>query len=162
MKKTLLIIILIFSQLIIAQEKKSIVGEWKVVSVDNGEVYLNAKTDSVSTSKEFDKIHNNKVSRQDGIAEIRAFSSHNEFIFTENKDFKLYLDYRRNENTLRLSGTYEIIDQKNMTLKVEGRTKRLMNKTAEFEFINNQLIFKFEYIASRKNKPTIYVLEKIK
>ena len=48
-----------------------------------------------------------------------------------------------------------------MTLKVEGRTKRLMNKTAEFEFINNQLIFKFEYIASRKNKPTIYVLEKV-
>lgn len=161
-KNFILIVVLIFSSILYSQDKENINGEWKVISIDNREVYINTKTDSISTTTEFDRRHSTKVSHQDGIAEIRAFSSHNEFIFTKEGKFYLYLDYRRKENTLRLSGTYEIIDQKNMNLKVKARTKRIMNKKAEYDFMDEKLIFKFRSIASRNNEPTIYILEKIK
>ena len=147
---------------IFSQDKNTIVGEWRVLSIDNGEVYLNAKTDSVSTTAEFDRKHSTKVSHQDGIAEIRAFSSHNEFIFNNGGGFQLYLDHRRNKNTLRLNGTYEFINDSKLNLKVKGRTKREMEKEMELEFIDDLLLIKFKYIAMRGNKPTEYLLERIK
>ena len=154
------IILFIFSQLLFAQENKSIIGEWKVVSVDNGEVYLNAKTDSVSTSPKFDKLHKTKVSIQDGIAEIRAFSSKNEFVFTESGEFRLYMNSKR--NTKYLDGNYKFISDRNLNLKVKGRTGKEMQKELELEFIDELLLVRFKFIAMRGNKPTEYLLERIK
>ncbi|WP_147404216.1 hypothetical protein [Aquimarina sp. AD1] len=136
---------------LVAQENKSLIGEWRVVSVDNGEVYLNVKTDSVSTTAEFDKKHKTKVSHQDGIAEIRAFSSKNEFIFSENGEFRVYMNSKR--KTKYLDG--------NLSLNVKSRTGKEMQKELELEFINELLLVQFKFIAMRGNKPTEYLLERI-
>lgn len=160
LKKTTLITALFISIFSFSQDKKSIIGEWKVVSIDNGEVYLNTKTDSVSTTPEFDKKYSNRVIHQDAIAEIRGFSSKNEFVFTENGEFQLYMNSKR--NTKYLDGDYEFTSDNKLNLKVKGRTGKEMQKELEFEFIDNLLLVKFKYLATRKNKPTEYLLERKK
>ena len=159
MKKNLLIILIFQLGVLVAQENKSLIGEWRVVSVDNGEVYLNVKTDSVSTTAEFDKKHKTKVSHQDGIAEIRAFSSENEFIFTENGEFRVYMNSKR--KTKYLDGNYKFIDDEKLSLNVKSRIGKEMKKELEFEFINELLLVQFKFIAMRGNKPTEYLLERI-
>ncbi len=159
LKKITLIIVLAFSLFVYSQKETNIIGEWKVISVDNGEVYINMKTDSVSTTPKFDKTHTNKVSRQNGIAEIR-YSSRNEFIFKENGEFLLYMNAKR--NSMLLDGTYEYINNSKLDLKVKGRTRREMKKEMEFEFIDDFLLVKFKFLVMRGNKPTEYLLERIK
>ncbi len=160
LKNTVFILLTFASIFASSQDKKSIIGEWKVISIDNGEIYLNTKTDSVSTTTEFDKKYSNKVVRQDAIAEVRGFSSKNEFVFTENSEFQLYMNSKR--NTKYLDGDYEFTSDNNLKLKVKGRTGKEMQKELEFEFIDNLLLVKFKFLATRKNKPTEYLLERIK
>ena len=52
MKYLLIIFLLIISTFSRAQ-KNSLVGEWKIVSIDNGEIFYNVKNDSISVSPEF-------------------------------------------------------------------------------------------------------------
>ncbi|KGO84847.1 hypothetical protein [Flavobacterium suncheonense] len=143
-----------------SQNNEKIIGEWKVVSADNGYVYINSKTDSVYTSLKFDQRHTNKVSRQNWIATFRMSCSKNLFIFTKNGEYFQYMT--ENKRMPIYDGTYEIISNNKLKLKVKTLVVSDMYKEAEYYFIDDLLCFKIDSLESWDNKPTIFILEKIK
>lgn len=140
-------------------QKQKIVAEWKVVSVDNGYVYLNVKKDSVSTTKKFDEIYSNPVARQDEIAFVRTLT-HSRFIFKENYE---YVHYRfENKKNPIFRGVFELKEIDKLELKGKNRvgTEEVIKK-AEYSFDNQQMIYKINTIGSMDNKPVVFTLERI-
>ncbi len=61
MKNNLILLLLFFSCVGFSQTN-SVVGKWKVVSIDNGEIYYNVKTDSISVSQDLQDVYGNDES----------------------------------------------------------------------------------------------------
>lgn len=114
------LILILLSNFVCFSQKERLVGEWHVVSVDNGQIYWNTKKDSVSLTEEFKSKVSNPISRQDRIADLRVNCSHNRFIFTEKDEYFQYMT--ENDRLLIFIGNYELFPSTNtMNLEVKGR-----------------------------------------
>ena len=58
--KLIIIFSICFTNYLFAQDQK-IIGEWKVISVDNGEFYRNIETDSISMNEDLKLIYNDSL-----------------------------------------------------------------------------------------------------
>lgn len=142
-------------------QNEKLIGEWHVVSVDNGQIYWNTKKDSLSTSEAFNEKYG-EVTKESGnfwVADLRSQCSHNRFIFTEKGEYFQYMT--ENDRLLIFSGKYELVPNTNtMKLEIKGRISTSpFKREAEYYFENDLLHFKIESLCSYK-KATHFILEK--
>ncbi|MGJ8593548.1 MAG: hypothetical protein ACSHXF_13435 [Aquaticitalea sp.] len=88
MKKIFTLLFLINLTILYAQNvPSSIKGEWKIISVDSGDMYLNTKTDSVSMSNQFKEIFSDLLKLVEVVNVAKLTYNNNLITFAENGIF---------------------------------------------------------------------------
>jgi hypothetical protein len=151
MRKFLIIFILSFYCNVNSQNNE-LVGKWKVISVDNGEIYYNIKNDSI---KIYDIIKEeyNEVSKIESLKEMTKLVYFSIlFIFDENgkyqqksdfAEFNLYYNVNKKKGVILLSDSIENFD--------------INSSEMDFELKNN-----FLYLEIKDSEPsTKFILKRI-
>ena len=84
-------------------ERTNVVGEWKIISVDSRDFYLNTQTDSVSISKHFKEIFTDSLELENFIKDAKKTYDNNVMEFNESGIYTQRID-----SELRMNGTYEL------------------------------------------------------
>ena len=145
------ILILLISIQNCYSQKSFLEGKWKVIAVDTGELYVNAKTDSISSEKI--TIHEmDSVEKKVFIKNAGKFYLNNTFIFDENGEFIEISEYF----TSRLK---YVLDEKRKIIKINNNNEDGKNKEFEilFEYKNNLLYLSLK----RAKSETKYTLERL-
>lgn len=104
MKKIFTLLFLINLTILYAQNvPSSIKGEWKIISVDSGDMYLNTKTDSVSMSNQFKEIFSDLLKLVEVVNVAKLTYNNNLITFAENGIFTQKYDPK-----IVQTGTYQI------------------------------------------------------
>lgn len=140
-------------------QKSNLVGTWKTLSVDTGQIYINAKTDSVSVSPELKKSKRTAVGLQDAIAGVRVSYSHMHFVFGKDGSFQQYLTERMDVAPL-FTGTYAVKGDI-ITIKAKNRTDNEITKEMPFRIVNSKLHLTTDARAGI-DAGTKFVLERVK
>lgn len=120
MKKIILLFIALFSLTnSIAQNDKSIVGKWRVVSFRTNDVFLSKETDSVWASDKLKNNYKHPEAFQNEIAHHRMNYLSNFFIFSEKNEYERYLT--EDKRVLLHKGKYELQDNSSIVLNVVTR-----------------------------------------
>ena len=149
MKKILTLFCLINFTILYAQnEPASVKGEWKIVSVDSGDLYLNIKTDSVAMSEKFKEVFSDSLKYDDFIKVAKLTYNNNIMTFAENGIFTQTYDPK-----IVWTGTYQLNPSES---KISVSTKDV-NWEMDYKIIDELLYLKMGVY----DKNTEFVLEKI-
>jgi hypothetical protein len=158
MKMSLAAFVCFSFSVIFAQDNTAIVGEWHVLSVDDGGVYWNTKNDSASISEKVKKTYEKSaVGLQDRVGYTRGTYSHSRFIFEIDGTFREY--YSTIENTLLFSGTYTVDSSKGkIFVNVKNRLGHRFDKEMEYKIEGEKLLLNKD---NRPDNRIKFVLEKV-
>jgi len=132
MKRILTLLFLINLTISCAQnEQVNVVGEWKIISVNSGDFYLNTKTDSISISKEFKEVFNDSL-QLDNVINVAKMTYNNNVM--EFNDSGIYT--QKIDSELRMNGTYEL---KPSIGKINVLLKDNVNWEMDYELVDKQL-----------------------
>jgi hypothetical protein len=150
MNRILILLFLINLTVSCAQnEQANVVGEWKIISVNSGDFYLNTKTDSISISKEFKEVFNDSLELDNVINVAKTTYNNNVMEFNDSGIYTQKID-----SELRMNGTYEI---KPSIGKINVLLKDSVNWEMDYELVDKQL----HLITTLYGKKSEFVLEKI-
>lgn len=157
MKKIILLFIVLFSlSSINAQNDKSIVGKWRVVSFRTNDVFLSKETDSVWISDKLKNNYKTAIGQQNEIAHHRMNNLSNFFIFSEKNEYEKYLT--EDKRVLLHKGKYEL-QNNSIVLNAVTRAETSFTSTVEYHFENEYLHLLIK--GTRGLNFIHYVLEKI-
>ena len=149
MKKILTLFCLINLTILYGQnEAESIKGQWKIISVDSGDLFLNTKTDSVAMSEKFKEVFSDSLKYDEVIKVAKLTYKNNIMTFAENGIFT-----QRYDPKIVWTGTYQINPSES---KISVSTKNV-NWEMDYKIIDELLYLK---IGPYDNK-TEFVLEQI-
>ena len=150
-----------------SQEKNSfLVGKWKIISIETHLMSYNTITDSLSYSKEFEKLipgiiskYKDKYKNMDSFNEYnKKQNSNNFFVFKEDG---VYLRITDNKSTTE--GKYNIIPSKQI-IKFSFKSSRDKIEKNSMKYSvqdeNLYLTLTFDDIKGKKIKPTNFILKK--
>lgn len=150
MKRILMSLFLIHLIVSCAQnEPKNVVGEWKIISVDSGDFYLNTRTDSVSISNHFKEIFTDSLELENFIKNAKRTYDNNVMEFKESAIYTQRID-----SELRMKGTYEL---KPSIGKIIVLLKDSVNWEMDYELVDKQL----HLTTTLYGEKSEFVLEKI-
>jgi hypothetical protein len=151
MKRILILLFLINMTVSCAQnEQANVIGEWKIVSVNSGDFFLNIKTDSISISKEFKEVFNDSLELDNVINVSKMTYKNNVMEFNDNGIFNQKIN-----DKLSMYGTYEI---KPSIEKINVLLKEKANWEMDYKLVENQL----HLTTTLYGKKSEFVLERIK
>lgn len=117
-------------------QTNSLVGKWKAVAINNGEVYYNVATDSISIMSENIKETYNDESKIKFLVDlIKKMYANNRFEFTDIGIFKM---------TSGFAGTIEYRyknDSDRNVIVTESLVEDQVNDEMPYEFKDNELYF---------------------
>lgn len=157
--KHLLTLFIILTLTSAYSQKSNLVGTWKTLSVDTGQIFINAKTDSVSVSPELKKSKRTAVGLQDAIAGVRVSYSYMHFVFGKDGSFQQYLTERMDVAPL-FTGTYTIKGD-SITINVKNRAGNELTKKMPFRIVNSKLHLTID-ARPGIDAGTKFILERIK
>ena len=151
MKRILPFLFLINLTITCAQTKsENIIGEWKIISVNSRDFYLNTKADSISLSKEFKEVFKDSMQLENIINVAKMNYNNNVMEFIDSGVFNQKIN-----DEIRLYGTYEI----NPSIKkINVLLKNKVNWEMEYELVENQL----HLTTTVYKKKSEFVLERVK
>lgn len=155
MTKIVLILFISFFTYFGFAQTNSVVGKWKVVAVDNSEVFYNAKTDSISiSSEELKETYTNESEIKYLIDLIKKFYTNNHFEFDGNGIYKWEMYPAK-----IMEGKYED-DVKRNVIVIQGKNSFNETTTDEisYKFLDGQLYLTMNFT----EPPLLLILEKIK
>lgn len=152
MKNKILITVLILSSFLFSciQEKNiSLIGKWKIISIDSGDFYINTKTDSIFISKKTKTIFKDSL-------ELNNMINIAKKTYTDNTiDFNINGNYlQKNESVVSMSGTYKI---NTLDKKISVTTKDDINFEMDYR-VSDSILYLTMHFYDEKSK---FVLEKI-
>lgn len=153
--KTLLFIPIILISLSSLSQSNSLIGQWKVIGVDNGDVFYNSKTDSISfPSGELKELYNTPSNIKTLVELLKFTYLSNEYIFDENG---YCIQKLAPSNTVKLK--YENDEQRSV-LKFHENNSMGEKVLTEMPYkLSNGLL----YLTVTYSEPHgLYILEKIK
>lgn len=134
----------------VQNEQAKVIGEWKIISVNSGDFYLNTQTDSVSISKNFKEVFTDSLELNNVIKVAKMTYENNVMEFNESGIYTQKIDSK-----LSMNGTYQL---KPSFGKINVLLKDKVNWEMDYELIDNQL-----YLTSTVNgKKSEFVLDKIR
>ena len=134
----------------VQNEQAKVIGEWKVISVNSGDFYLNTQNDSVSISKNFKEVFTDSLELNNVIKVAKMTYENNVMEFNESGIYTQKIDSK-----LSMNGTYQL---KPSFGKINVLLKDKVNWEMDYELIDNQL-----YLTSTVNgKKSEFVLDKIR
>lgn len=128
-------------------EDSNLKGDWKIISVDNGDFYLNTKIDSVSISNQFKEIFSDSLELNNVINVAKLTYINNITTFGENGIYTQTF-----EPNIIWKGTYKI---KPLDKKIVVTLNDNINWEMDYKLIDSLLYLKMGLY----NKKTIFVLE---
>jgi hypothetical protein len=150
MKRILTLLLLINLTISCAQnEQAKVIGEWKIISVNSGDFYLNTQTDSVSISKHFKEIFTDSLELDNVIKVAKMTYGNNVMEFNESGVYTQKID-----SELSMNGTYEL---KPSIGKINVLLKDSVNWEMDYELVDKQL----HLTTTLYGKKSEFVLEKI-
>ncbi|PKQ43622.1 hypothetical protein [Confluentibacter flavum] len=151
MKGILTLLFLINLTISCAQnEQVNIVGEWKIISVNSGDFYLNTKKDSISFSKHFKEVFTDSLELDNVIKVTKMTYNNNIMEFNDNGIFTQKID-----SELRINGTYEVDPSIG---KINVLLKENVNWEMDYVLVDEQL----HLTTTLYGKKSEFVLEKVK
>ena len=149
MKKILTLFCLINLTILYGQNEPELIkGEWKIISVDSGDLYLNTKTDSVAMSEKFKEVFSDSLKYNEVIKVAKLTYNNNIMTFAENGIFTQTYDPK-----IVWTGTYQI-NPSESTISV---TTKDANWEMDYKIIDELLYLKMGLY----DKKTEFVLEQI-
>jgi hypothetical protein len=134
----------------VQNEQAKVIGEWKIISVNSGDFYLNTQNDSVSISKNFKEVFTDSLELNNVIKVAKMTYENNVMEFNESGIYTQKIDSK-----LSMNGTYQL---KPSFRKINVLLKDKVNWEMDYELIDNQL-----YLTSTVNgKKSEFVLDKIR
>lgn len=134
----------------VQNEQAKVIGEWKIISVNSGDFYLNTQNDSVSISKNFKEVFTDSLELNNVIKVAKMTYENNVMEFNESGIYTQKIDSK-----LSMNGTYQL---KPSFGKINVLLKDKVNWEMDYELIDNQL-----YLTSTVNgKKSEFVLDKIR
>ena len=130
-------------------ERTNVVGEWKIISVDSRDFYLNTQTDSVSISNHFKEIFTDSLELENFIKDAKKTYDNNVMEFNESGIYTQRID-----SELRMNGTYEL---KPSGGKINVLLKDSVNWVLDYELVGKQL----HLTTTLYGKKSEFVLEEI-
>ena len=150
MKRILTLLFLLNISVLFSQDGfKNIIGEWKIVSINSDDFYLNVKTDSTWISEEFKELFSDSSEIENVFNVARMTYNNNVMEFSETGGYTQKVD-----GELRMIGTYEI---KPSLSKIILLLKDKVNLEMNYEIVDDQLRLK----SSLYGKESTYILERI-
>jgi len=150
MKLNLTLLFLINLAISHAQIKhSSVIGQWKLISVDSGDFFLNTKTDSISFSKEFNELYTDSLKLKNFINVAKLTYNNYVMEFSENGDYT-----QNNYPEIKMVGKYKLIPSDS---KIIVLLKDNVNWEMKYEIIESNL----HLTTTLYDKKTEFVLEKI-
>jgi len=132
MKRILILFFLINLTVCFAQnEESNVVGAWKIISANSGDLYLNIKTDSISISKEFKEIFNDSLELSHVINVAKMTYDDNVMEFNDSGIYTQKID-----SELIIKVSYKL---KPSVGKINVLLKDHVNWEIDYKFINKQL-----------------------
>ena len=107
-----------------SQENNSIIGEWKVISVQSENFYLKTTNDSISLSKKYTETHTSQAEVENYIKMIKLAYLKNKFFFDKNGNFN------QTSDLATFKSKYKINEDKNL---IEVKDTGLKNENIKFE-----------------------------
>jgi hypothetical protein len=136
-KKTVLLFTLIFTSILAYSQENKPIGTWKVISIDNGELYYNQKNDMLTIHEKFKDEFGSDIELTKTI--IKMTYGETVFVFDKENNYiqksqlaEFKLKYKINSKKLKIL----LFDKENINKK---------NNTTEikYHFNNNILILDF-------------------
>lgn len=151
MKYFFLMALVTISTISLAQ--KSIIGKWKIVSIDNGEIYYNFQKDSLLISPEFSKTNLDSMETIQIKSTVKQVYGNTKFSFDKNGNYKWQCI-----PFFEAIGKFSV-DEKKQTIKMDGENslREIITDEFPYQIKNNQL----EITISFSVPPGKYLLEKI-
>lgn len=87
----------------VQNEQAKVIGEWKIISVNSGDFYLNTQNDSVSISKNFKEVFTDSLELNNVIKVAKMTYENNVMEFNESGIYTQKIDSK-----LSMNGTYQL------------------------------------------------------
>ena len=138
---------------LISAGQNAIAGNWKIVSINNGEIYHNFQKDSISVFPEFGETDIDASRLTEIKTTTKMIYGDTKFSYDEKGNFKwIFMP------SIEITGKYEV-DEKKQIIKMEG--KNSFGKTSleifPYSLKNGQL----EIVITLSEPPGKYVFEKM-
>jgi hypothetical protein len=132
-RRLLIFLWLLFPQSLIAQSKSLLEGKWKVFAMQDKDMYINIKTDSVALPSKSNKEDDETKSKQMAALMLQVFGQ-NIFIFGSKGEFEML-----HEGISDGVGIYTINKTKNTIETIVKRNGLTVKETMMFALKDNQL-----------------------
>lgn len=135
MKKiAILIFFLIVTINSYSQENNSLIGEWKVITIDTESFYLKTTNDSISLTKKYKEAHTDSKEVENYIKMVRLAYLNNRFFFDKKGNFN------QTSDLTTFKSKYKIDEVKNVIKVVDtGLKGKNVNFEMPFKIIDNYL-----------------------